>query len=582
MYTDDKATQILIALLKEYNIKNIVISPGTRNRGFSGSVQNDNFFNVYSVIDERSAAYFASGLAYETDAPVVIACTGATASRNYLPALTEAYYRKLPIIALTCGHEYASAYSLTPQYTDRSVSQNDVKICSLTLPHIADKQSEKQCELFCNVALSKATAKVPGPVHINLLSLSYGFNTKELPNVNKITSYSTEELFDEKIVKKLSKQLENKNIGIFIGAHKKMSKSLSTSLASFIDKFNAVVFCDHTSNYNGKNKILVAPSFNTRRVQTLPDILIDMGGICGQYAVSSLFNKGEIWRISEDGEIKQRYGVIKNFFNCMEETFFQTLSKQTDNKSKHSYVKIITEETGILDASELPLSNTLVSSLLAQKLPKESSLHLSVLNSLRNMNFFNLDNSINSICNVGGFGIDGPVSTLAGQSMADSNRLFFGLIGDLAFFYDMNILGNRHIGNNLRIVLINNNLGVEFRLDASIKLSSSDINKFIAAAGHNGSAKGWAESVGFHYMSASDKEEFSAQIDEFCSSDINHFGKPVLFEIFTTPEDEVSAYRKLCGVSSQNSAKKCSSLIKAVSCLIPDKQKRREFRKKHS
>lgn len=579
MYTDDKATQILIALLKEYNIKNIVISPGTRNYGFAISVQNDNFFNVYSVIDERSAAYFASGLAYETDAPVVIACTGATASRNYLPALTEAYYRKLPIIALTCGHEYASAYSLTPQYTDRSVSQNDVKICSLTLPHIADKQSEKQCELFCNVALSKATAKVPGPVHINLLSLSYSVNTQTLPDVNKITSYCTEDLFDEKTTKKLAKKLENKNIGIFIGSHRKMSKYLSEAINSFVNTFETVVFCDHTSNYTGRNKVLVGQAFDTKRLSSLPDIIIDIGGICGQYSVSGLFRNGEIWRISEDGEIKQRYGVIKNFFNCMEETFFLTLSKYSSNKSRHEYNRKVAHEIGKIETGELAFSNTYISSILSQKLPPNSSLHLSVLNSLRNMNLFTLDTSISSICNVGGFGIDGPVSTLTGQSMADKNRLYFGLIGDLAFFYDMNILGNRHIGNNLRIVLINNNIGAEFRLNSLLK---ENVNAFVAAAGHNGSAKGWAESVGFHYMSASDKEEFSAQIDEFCSSDINHFGKPVLFEIFTTPEDEVSAYRKLCGVSSQNSAKKCSGLIKAVSCLIPDKQKRREFRKKHS
>lgn len=122
MYTDDKATQLLVALLKEYNIKNVVISPGTRNYGFAESIQQDDFFTAYSVIDERSAAYFATGIAFETGEPVVIACTGATASRNYLSAMTEAYYRHLPIIAVTCGHDFGCPYNITPQYTDRSVS----------------------------------------------------------------------------------------------------------------------------------------------------------------------------------------------------------------------------------------------------------------------------------------------------------------------------------------------------------------------------------------------------------------------------------------------------------------------------
>ena len=58
-------------------------------------------YKIKNIIDERSAAYVATGLAYETQEPVVITCTGATASRNYLSALTEAYYKNLPIIALT-------------------------------------------------------------------------------------------------------------------------------------------------------------------------------------------------------------------------------------------------------------------------------------------------------------------------------------------------------------------------------------------------------------------------------------------------------------------------------------------------
>ena len=100
-YTERKNILILIALLKGHGIKKIVISPGTTNMMFVASVQQDSWFEIISAADERSAAYIACGLAHESGEPVVLSCTGATASRNYLPGLTEAYYRKLPVLAVT-------------------------------------------------------------------------------------------------------------------------------------------------------------------------------------------------------------------------------------------------------------------------------------------------------------------------------------------------------------------------------------------------------------------------------------------------------------------------------------------------
>ena len=110
----------LIALLKEYGIKNIVASPGTQNAAFNLFVQDDDFFNVYSVVDERSAVYVANGIAIETNEPVVITCTEATASRNWLSGLTEAYYSKLPIIASSFFNSDLNKFSFSQQFVDRS------------------------------------------------------------------------------------------------------------------------------------------------------------------------------------------------------------------------------------------------------------------------------------------------------------------------------------------------------------------------------------------------------------------------------------------------------------------------------
>jgi 2-succinyl-5-enolpyruvyl-6-hydroxy-3-cyclohexene-1-carboxylate synthase len=185
------------------------------------------------------------------------------------------------------------------------------------------------------------------------------------------------------------------------------------------------------------------------------------------------------------------------------------------------------------------------------------------------MNLFDLDDSIDSSCNVGGFGIDGTVSTLVGQSVADKNRLYFGLIGDLAFFYDMNGLGIRHISRNLRLLVVNNHRGVEFRLNPGIEhYFEGDLDLLTAAGGHFGSAKGWVESMGFHYMTASTKNEFLSAIEDFCNPDINRFDCPVFFEVFTEVEDEQEGLRiftdaNLVGVGSKvlNSAKNVARKI---------------------
>ena len=83
-YTVERNVQIVIALLKANGIKRVIASPGTTNMTFVGSIQQDPFFEIYSSVDERSAAYLACGMAAETGEPVVLSCTGATASRNYM------------------------------------------------------------------------------------------------------------------------------------------------------------------------------------------------------------------------------------------------------------------------------------------------------------------------------------------------------------------------------------------------------------------------------------------------------------------------------------------------------------------
>jgi 2-succinyl-5-enolpyruvyl-6-hydroxy-3-cyclohexene-1-carboxylate synthase len=569
MYTDDKAAQIVLALLKAYNISKIVVSPGTASAPIAGSVQNDPFFDVYSVVDERSAAYFASGLAHESGEPVVISCTGATASRNYLSALTEAYYRNLPVIALTSQREASNYGNLTPQVTNRTISQNDVKRISVHLPLVKDDKDREKCILAVNEALIMATTRGKGPVHINLLVSNFFFSTKTLPDIQKMEYRTAEDMLDGNYVKSLVNLLQGKRIGVFIGSHRKFSIQENIALETFVNAYDTVVFYDHTSNYKGKNKVLTSVASDLIKISKKPEIVIDIGGINGDNSPEYLFGSSEFWRISEDEGFHCRYGKTKIRHFAMSEILFFSMMANTDSGvNSHLYYTSVMNEISDVIIPDMPLSNIFISYHLATHLPNSCSLHLGILNSLRSMSFWRLDESIDCSCNVGGFGIDGPVSTLIGQSMSNSERLYFGLVGDLAFFYDMNALGIRHVKKNIRLLVVNNGQGAEFRLHPILENQlGNDIDPFIAASGHYGSAKSWAESMGFVYLTAKTKSEYLDMIKDFCSSDVNHFEKPVLFEVFTNVKDEQIAFTLLRNENKSFSTRKREMLIKMTKIL---------------
>ena len=133
-YTSEKNVQMLIYLMKEHGIRRVIASPGTTNITFVASVQKDSFFEIYSAADERSAAYMACGMAAESGDPVALTCTGATASRNYVPGLTEAYYRNLPVLAITSTQPIGRIGNMQPQVIDRSTIQNDIAVYHTEIP----------------------------------------------------------------------------------------------------------------------------------------------------------------------------------------------------------------------------------------------------------------------------------------------------------------------------------------------------------------------------------------------------------------------------------------------------------------
>lgn len=542
-YSSERNVQILISLMKQHGIKKVVASPGSTNVCFVGSIQQDPYFEIYSCVDERSAAYMAVGLAAECKEPVALSCTGATASRNYFSALTEAYYRKLPILAITATQDENKIGNLVPQVLDRTLQPKDIVKWSEHLENIKDDDDAWDVTLKANRAILELNHHGMGPVHINLSTkYSKDFTVKTLPTAKAIHRYDA--------LSKNLPEIKTQKVAVYCGTHLKWTKEEIEAVDAFCEAYNAVVFCDPASNYTGKYKVnfslVSSQKYNSENRN--PDLLIhignmsDMSGIGGQ--------PKETWRVSEDGKLADRYRVLTNVFEMPEQTFFSLYAKRHTPQPTTYYESAHKEQEKVAaEIPELPFSHIWVASQIAPRLPKESVLHLGILAPLRSWSYFDIDNSIEVECNQGGFGIDGNMSTLIGASLAQPDKIHFGVVGDLSFFYDMNSLGNRHVGKNVRILLINNSLGAEFILFKQLNsIFVRDVQKYIAAEGHFGHkspnlVRDYATDLGYEYMAAWSKEEFAQCYERFITPE--HTDKPMVFEVFTDPDDENEALRRM-------------------------------------
>ena len=542
-YSDEKAIQIVLALLKANRIKKVIVSPGMRNMSLVASMQYDGSFEMFSCPDERSAAYMAVGMCAESNEPVVLSCTGATASREYLPGLTEAYYRKLPIIAITSTPSLSETGNLHPQFVDRSIAPRDTVKYSVQIQFIRGRMDEQDCIVKLNRAFSELKRDGGGPIHINLTTnRSPNFPLNELPDTRIIKRYtyldSVPEITGQKII-------------ISVGCHKKWDKELTRTVEVFCEKNNAVVFTDHSSGYQGKYlvhpTVLLAQEQYQQITDLNPDLVIHMGEQSGDYYTYNWLKKAkEVWRVSEDGQIRDTFGSLTSIFDMREEVFFQNYL-QRSNQYNSYYDRWCLELSAIHDKMpEFPFSNIWVAKQISKQLPDNSIIHLGVSNTMRSWTFFDFPKGVTSYANVGARGIDGAVSSLIGSSLVNTERICFGVFGDLTFFYDFNVLGNRDIGSNIRIMVINNGGGAEFHLyshRAYVALGD-DVNNFVAADGHYGNRSRdllyhYATDLGFEYLCADSKESFNHLLDYFVSD--KKYRKPILFEIFTQYQDESDA-----------------------------------------
>lgn len=539
IYTIQENVRIVISLLKQYGIKHIVVSPGGTNIPITQAVQSDPFFKCYSIPDERSAMYFAIGIYLQTGEIVATTCTSAQATRNYIPGLTEAFYKHVPVLAITTSKLERFQYQDYMQSPDQCSMPADTVKKTFDLPPVTDINTRKQVCHFAKEAILELTHRSPGPIQLNIRiddSQQGKFEETELPSISPLKRYMAWEEWEEI-------NLSHKKILIVVGEHRQFTERQQGAIDAFCEAYDTAVYVNHLSNYVGKfsvsaNLLVASGGFAILK----PDVLITIGGQTGDYPIYNAIKAAdnvEHWRVSEDGAYVDTYEHLTRIFECPDYFFFEKITPK--KISEHGYYEKWRRLAETINFNvELPFSNTYVAQQLHDKIPANSIMNFAILNSLRSWSYFDLPEGTRAFSNVSAFGIDGCNSMLFGESM-NTEQLCFIVTGDLAFFYDMNVLGIRHARNNIRILLINNGGGGEFKIMTNAWKVNPYIEQFISANGHNSSAKGWAESCGFRYLTASDKNEFEIVSPQF----IEYSDAPVLFEVFTSEDNDALAVKLL-------------------------------------
>ena len=536
VYTDKKNILQLVALLEAHGVTKIVLCPGSRNIPLVHTLSTHPSFKCYSVTDERSAGFFAIGLALNGGAPAAICCTSGTALLNLHPAVAEAFYQNVPLVVISADRPAAWIGQMDGQTLPQPGVFGTLVKKSVNLPEIYTDEDEWYCNRLVNEALLETHHHGKGPVHINVPVTEpiFRFTTETLPEVRVITRYQGLNIYDRDYNDLIQRLNQYQKRMIIVGQmnliylfEKKYSKLLYKHFAWLTEHIgNQTIPGIPVKNFD----VAIYAMDGEMQGKMAPELLITYGG----HVVSKRLKKflrnnppKEHWHVSPDGEIVDLYGSLTTVIEMDPFEFLEKIAFLLENKTPQ-YPLLWENFCKTLPQPELPYSEMSAIGALIQALPQQCALHLANSSAVRYAQLFTVPATVEVCCNRGTRGIEGSLSTAVGYAAA-SDKLNFVVIGDLSFFYDMNALWNGNFGANLRILLLNNGGGEIFHTLPGLEMSGTS-HKFITAV-HKASAKGWAEDRGFLYQKVEDEVQLEEAMQLFTQPE--PMTQPVLVEVFT-------------------------------------------------
>ena len=554
MISTKKHIQQLAAILLAKGIDDIIISPGSRNGPLTHTFVGSSQFNCRNIVDERSAAYFAIGLSQAKQKPVVIVCSSGTATLNYAPAVAEAYYLNVPLIVLTADRpDYWIDQAESQCIRQENIYQNFTKK-EISLPL---GESEKELWFAAreiNESLNVALSETPAPVHINipLEEPLHDLTDEQLPTIKVIEQVEMQSVLSEAELKKLSSVFNQAAKVMILPGQQIPNPGLENLLTKLVEKTGALVLREHLANLNDPRfcssiDTLMTSLLEDKIEDFQPDLLISFGGQLVSKSLKQFLRKNkptDHWHLSLSNEHFDTYESLTKIINQDAIDFFEQILKESTTKDSTYLNRWKEKETQVNQQRDAFVDQSVFSDLkvfeqIGKAIPENTVVHFGnstpvryglICDSIKNAQYFG---------NRGTSGIDGSLSTAVGFA-SESEKMNTIILGDLSFFYDSNALWNKYIGNNMRVIVINNRGGNIFGILKGPSESPAFEEHFFTE--NKFKAEGIAKTFNLDYFKAENTSELELAVQEFYSPKQQ---KAALLEIFTDAKVNTDVFRGL-------------------------------------
>ncbi len=534
LFSNKKTVNTLVKLCIEAGLQEVVVSPGSRNAPLLFSFDACMEIRSFTIVDERSAAFFALGMAQQLQRPVGLVCTSGTATLNYAPAIAEAYYQHIPLFIITADRPEEWIDQADGQtIRQHNIYENYIGY-SCTLPSEINSPTDERMIIRKVSQAFDCCTKQLRPVHINVplneplygRQKEIGSNARLIKPVEQsLLSLEGIDIECDNLWKKYDKKM------ILVGQN--ISSDFETD---FIKMTDAIILTETTSNYHGENIIncidrTLASVQESELASFSPEILVTFGGQVISKNIKSFLRKNppkEHWHISLNEDFPDTYQCLTKSMKANPNDFLTKLqyTKESDFRKKWLKQKEIDQKRHQAFMENCGWCDLKVFSTLTKNIPEGTMLQLSNSTPIRYAQLFeNYNKEISFFANRGTSGIDGCTSTAVGAAFASKKPTLL-ITGDLSFFYDSNALWNNYIRPDFKIIVINNGGGGIFRFVS--EASEEEMQSYFEVS-QNRSCEQLAACYDIAYHCCENEKELEAILPDFFSSN----NKAQLLEIRT-------------------------------------------------
>lgn len=546
MYSDKLNVNILTSLMSAHGVKTVVVCPGSRNAPLAHNFSSCPKMRCVSVTDERSAGFYAIGLALASQRPVAVCVTSGTALLNLAPAVAEAFYQNVPLLVISADRPLAMIGQMQGQTLPQTGAFGNMAKYSVSLPEPDNEVEHWHCNRIVNEALAMLTSHGAGPVHINVPVSEplYNFTIAELPCERKI-NYVEPKGCNVEVHDIVAAFAKAERPMIVVGQLPRNEfQEVADIMRQLSDK--AVVISEKLSD--DSSLPLPSPDVMMAKMECsddyLPDAILYVGGHLLSKPMLGFLQKSKPERCIV---VSRSEGISDVLMNATDVVVadVSTVLREVANVCKnipagewlHRWQKLKAECLKNIQSYEPAYSQTAaIKEFFSAIKGKPFDVHVGNSMSVRIAQLFS-DRYL--FVNRGVSGIEGSLSTAAGYSLMSPVPVAC-IIGDLSFFYDANALWHSGLCGNFRILLVNNGCGGIFRRFRNLE-DSPACDSYVMAR-HNTTAGGVCMQNGVAYRRVTYAGELadgiSWLVDERCPS-------PMLLEVVTDDEDDQREYENI-------------------------------------